>query len=118
MTKNERLTEISTEAFVELCRIADEHKARYKPIYGQEANEKWWLVLYPAVHIPMNKEFYVGACSGLTFPTCDISMLPINMGSKFVFPSREVVVAFGLETQELWKTFLYPELTLLMTRTK
>lgn len=118
MTKNEVLNQIAAEAFAELCIIADYHRGKYKPIYGNDANTKWWLVLYPAIHIPTGSEFNVGCASGLTFPTCDISVLPINMGSKFVFPSREVVVAFGDETKDLWKTFLYPESTLILKRTK
>lgn len=118
MTKNEKLTEISTEAFNELCLIADIHRGKWKPIYGENANDKWWLVLYPAIHVAMNREFNIGACMGLTFPTCDISVLPINMGSKFIFPNREIAVAFGADTKDLWKNFLYPEQTLLMVRTK
>lgn len=116
MTKNEKFAEISTNAFSRLCEMADRHRGSYKAIYGNESNQKWWLVLYPAIHVAMNRDFNIGSVSGLTFPTCDISALPINLGSKFIFPSNEVVVAFGYESKDLWREFLYPELTILMTR--
>jgi hypothetical protein len=118
MTKNEKYTEISANAYIQLCQIADEHRGKYRAIYGNNGNEKWWLILYPAIHVAMNKEFNVGATFGLSFPTCDISLLPINIGSKFIFPSREVTVAFGYETLDLWREFLYPEYTQIFTRTR
>lgn len=118
MTKNEKFTEISTNAFSRLCEIADRHRGNYKPIYGNESNQKWWLVLFPAIHVVHNMDFNVGAVSGLTFPVCDISSMPINLGNKFIFPSSDVVFAFGYETKDLWREFLYPELTILMQRTR
>ncbi|MFA5934984.1 MAG: hypothetical protein WC827_03815 [Candidatus Paceibacterota bacterium] len=118
MTKNEKMTEISTNAFNELCIIADKHRGSWKPIYGMEANMKWWCILYPAIHVAMNREFNTGTASGLTFPTCDISVLPISIGNKFIFPSREAAVQFGYEAHDLFVPFLYPELTILMQRTK
>lgn len=116
MTKNERLNQISTEAFEELCEIADRHRGK-RSKWGEAANEKWWITLYPAVHIPLGKEWYIGTCYGLTFPSCDISQLPINLGSRFTFSTRESAQAFGDESKELWLPFLFPELTI-MTRTR
>ena len=118
MTKNEKLAEISTNAYSELCTLADDHRIPWKAKYGEEANMKWWVVLYPAIHVAMNREFNVGVVSGLTFPTCDISVLSISFGSKFIFPSREVALAFGYEAKDLLKEFLYPESTLIITRTR
>ena len=117
MTKNEKLAEISTNAYSELCTLADEHRSPWKAKYGEGANMKWWVVLYPAIHVAMNREFNVGVVSGLCFPTCDISVLPISCGSKFIFPDRETALAFGYEAKDLLQAFLYPELTL-MTRTR
>jgi len=112
MTRNEKLAEISIEAYAELCLIADKHRGKFKPIYGEGANEKWWCVLYPAVHISLNKEFNTGSTFGLTFPTCDISQLPLNLGSRFIFPTRESVSYFGVEAYPWFVPFLYPEITL------
>jgi hypothetical protein len=112
MTKNEKLAEISTNAFSLLCTIADEYRGKYKPIYGEKANQKWWLVLYPAVHIPTDREFNIGVVSGLSFPTTDISIFVVNMGSRFCFPTQEITMKFGNATKDLWKDFLYPELSL------
>lgn len=118
MTKNEKLAEIAINAYSELCDIADEHRGRWKPIYGEESNMKWWLVLYPAIHVAMGKEFNIGSVSGLSFPTCDISVLPISFGSKFIFPDQETVINFGYEVKDLFVPFLYPELTLILKRTR
>jgi hypothetical protein len=111
MTRNEKLNEISSEAFAELCTIADRHRTK-RAKWGLEAVEKWWCVLYPAVHLPCGREFYTGSCFGLTFPTCDISTLPFNLGSTFTFSTREEAEAFGYEANPWFIPFLYPELIL------
>lgn len=117
MTKNEKLTEISMEAFAQLCIIADEEKGKYKPHWGKDngpANKKYWLILMPSIHIPYpDKDFNVGYCSGLTFPTeIHVSQICINMGSKFCFPDMQSVLQFGMRTKELWRVFLFPETSL------
>lgn len=119
MTRNERLTQISSEAFLLLCEIADRHRIG-RSQFTTDGSVKWWCVLYPAIHIPNRESFSTGTCFGLTFPVCDVSTLPVYLGPKFTFTTRESAEAFGYEAKDLLVDFFFPELTLTpqMVRTR